>query len=72
MRIRYRIEHHPGLYTSLMIEPEGQKPYEIEHRLSWAMAREYARESLLFRGVEPVIENPAPYVELFPWVEVPA
>lgn len=71
MKARYIIKHHPGLYTSLMVElSDGKPPYEIERRLSWGDTREYCRKSLEFRGIYPAIECPEPMIEIFPWVEV--
>lgn len=71
MKARYVIQNHPGLYCSLMVElSDGKPPYEIEHRLSWADAREYCRKSLEFRGIPALTERPEPMCEVFPWVEV--
>lgn len=72
-RIRYVIQHHPGLMTEILVEREGvPTKTQIENRFDWGTAREYCRNSMRKRGVEPVIERPEPYVEVFPWVELEA
>lgn len=68
--MRYVIRHHPGLMTELHVEEEGGASNVIENRMSWGVLREYCRDSLKGRGVEPVIVKPEPYVEVFPWITV--
>lgn len=72
MKLRYVIQHHPGLATHLFVENEAGQRTLIEDRMSWAVVRENCRHNCRARGVEPVIEKPEPYVETFPWITVEA
>lgn len=69
--VRYVIRHHPMLFTEVMVEyKDTGKREQIEHRFDWGVSREYCRQSLKERGIDPVIERPEPYVETFPWVKI--
>jgi len=69
VKARYIIRHHPGLFTEILVERDGQVPVQTETRYSWGVAREYCRDNVKAHGVEPVIEKPDAYTEVFPWVE---
>lgn len=75
MKARYVIEHHPGLFTELRLEYEDNRPPTRVPTpdWTWAETREYCRQSMRERGIEPEIQtDPARmrYVEFFPWVEI--
>ena len=71
MEVRYRIQHHPGLMTEIMVEYKDGKKQQVETRYNWAEARTYCLGNLKARGLTDVpIETPERYVETFPWITI--